>query len=156
MQPLKFNRTEDASWPLNVENMQMLPSACFILFNQYLRREKLWFWIPQAQPSWFALYAWRAEKSWLVMYRILSTDISAMVMTSLKQTAGHKMTALMVVFSRLSNASFKKSSREIEWRTAVCMYIYSPRSIDRLPYESSPLFSFNLFSPGRNMVQLCA
>ena len=44
----------------------------------------------------------------LVTYAMLLPHMSALFITSLIQTAGHKKAALTVVFSRLSNMDFKK------------------------------------------------
>ena len=41
------------------------------------------------------------EKVWLVMYMVFSPHISAFFMSSLIQTAEHKMAAFTVMFSRL-------------------------------------------------------
>ena len=51
----------------------------------------------QAQPCYLALYRWRAEKGCLVTYLIHLKQMLAPLMTSLLQTAGHKMAALTVV-----------------------------------------------------------
>ena len=52
----------------------------------------------RAQPCWFTLYQWRAEKDWLMRYLILLPHMLALF-HSLTQTAGHKMAALTVMFS---------------------------------------------------------
>ena len=40
-----------------------------------------------AQPCWFPLYQWRAEKGWLVTYSALWPNSPAFFMTSLTQSA---------------------------------------------------------------------
>ena len=47
------------------------------------------------------------------MYLTLLSESLAVFMTLLAQTAGHKMAALTVVFSQLSNADFQQTGREI-------------------------------------------
>ena len=44
--------------------------------------------------------------------------------TSLLQTTGHKMAALIVMFSQLLNIIFWQAGWEVEWKTAVCV-LYS-------------------------------
>ena len=58
-----------------------------------------------AQPCWFDLCQWRAETGRLETYGFCHAWL-AFSMTSLTQTAGHKMAALTILFSRLSNVDF--------------------------------------------------
>ena len=52
-------------------------------------------------------------KGWLVTYTDTLTIHAGLFMTSLIQTAGHKMAALTVVFQRLSNVDYKQAGPEI-------------------------------------------
>ena len=60
-------------------------------------------------------------------------------MTSLTQTAGHKMAALTVMFSQLSTVDFQQRGPKIEWKTAPRL-LYTPflvlRSVMRLHFDS--------------------
>ena len=73
---LKGNQAEDASWPVNVQNMQICPSMGFIcFFCQHFYKRSTFFLnckseLPRAQPCWFALHQWGAEKGWLTTYSI--------------------------------------------------------------------------------------
>ena len=89
-----------------------LHSVCFIKTH---RTKYCFFFFPffsfffsfssSGLPWLFALYCWRAEKSWLTTCLILQLQTSALFVTSLIQTAGHKTAALAVIFPQLSNIS---------------------------------------------------
>ena len=85
-----------------------------ILFN--FRSELL-----GAQPCWFALYQWRAEKDWLATYLTVLQHMPALFVMSLIQTAEHKMAAFMVVFFQLSIIDFSQIGSKTEWKTVVCL-----------------------------------
>ena len=91
-------------------------------------------------PHWFVLYQWRADKGWLATYLILLPHMPALFVlsVSLTQTAGHTISALVSMLTRLWRIFFlffifytnrvryqvKNSHTCIEWKTA--MYIHVP------------------------------
>ena len=83
------------------------------------------FMLLREEPCWFNLYQWRAEKGGFVVHLILLPCMLAMFMTSLTQTAGHKMAALMVMFSQPLNIDFEV--HETKTRSQVdscCLYFF--------------------------------
>ena len=75
---------------------RMLFIWTFYVFGSCLLQSEF----PSKQPHWLALDKWKTEKSWLVMYKnlLLLQHMPALFMTSLTQTAEHKMAALTVTF----------------------------------------------------------
>ena len=102
------------------------------------------FMLLREEPCWFNLYQWRAEKGGFVMYLILLPCMLAMFMTSLTQTAGHKMAVLMVMFSQPLNIDFEVHAMrlEVKWTAAVC--IFSSILTDRAHNVSLVQFPFNI------------
>ena len=68
----------------------------------------------------------RENKSWLGMYLKILPHILSLLMTSLLHTDGHKMAALVVLFSRLSEVDFQPTGPEIKWRTVLCQLCFLP------------------------------
>lgn len=85
-----FLRPVNQKWPDSIENLQIFSSEYFVwLIYEYLyplRPPKCLFLflfcfafeLPIAQPCWFALYYWRAEKVWPVTYLILLPHIPSL------------------------------------------------------------------------------
>ena len=110
--------------------MQIFSFAGFIwlLISNYTKKYFQCFksWLLRAQPCWFTFYRRIEEKVWLVMYMVFSPHISAFFMSSLIQTAEHKMAAFTVMFSQLffsssSNTSFKGTEPEVKRKSVVCL-----------------------------------
>ena len=66
-----------------------------------------------------SLFTSDERKVWFLTYLTLLTNTPALLMTSLIQTAGHKMAALTGVVSRLWNVDFYQTGPEIGWKIAV-------------------------------------
>ena len=108
-QSLKGNQSENASWPPNLQNVQIFPSSLGCSTNIYATpppppppppTELL-----RAQSGWSNPYQGQ-KKGWLVTHLILLPHMPALFKRSLKQTAGPKMAARTAMFSQLSNVHF--------------------------------------------------
>ena len=112
--PLSVTPGVQRGW---TENVWMFSTACFILlFYQYLRKRSAIFASnlrsSYCSSCWFAIFQRGVETGWLVTYLILLPHASALFMTSLTQTAAHKIAALTVVFLRPSNIICNKQDEK--------------------------------------------
>ena len=114
---------------LKTENVQMFSYACFIcLVCQHLSEGNAFLLqICSPQCTGFTLYQGRAEKGWLMMCLIHFSHMLAPFVTSLMQTAGHKMAALMFMFFlQISNVDFfltNKTGNQLK-NTAFIFYFF--------------------------------
>ena len=100
---LKGDQSKDASWPDNVENVANFHVADFTLFCFQSG-------LLGAHPCWFTLSITNKKQrnvgSWYTYILLPYILILALFMTSVTQTAGHKMEAFPVLLSQLLNVSF--------------------------------------------------
>lgn len=80
--------------------------ACFV--NNCTKKP---FSASNLSSCWFILYWWRAKKGWLAMCLILLLHIPVLFMTSLTQTAWHKMVVLFQLSMSIFNG--QKSSEKL-------------------------------------------
>ena len=87
-----------------------------------------------ARPCWFDLYQWREEKGWLMTCLILLLNMPALFMTSLIQTAGHKMAAFTVNFRGSQTSNFDKRDPPKIERKLLCVCFVMMMPVQRLRF----------------------
>ena len=134
----------------SVENGQIFSSRCFIwMCYQYLdNRSRFCFFeleLLRAQPYWFVLYSCRAEEGCFETYLVLLPHTVNLLMTSLIQSAMHKVAALTdMVFATFK---FRFVRNWTKYRSAKLLYLFFSNSITivRASDPSSVRFPFKNF-----------
>ena len=119
-------------WPENRESMAVIVSICrfhLVVLWRFIQKMYLFALTLECelrvQWRWFALYQWRAENGWLVMYQLwyfLPHSLVLLMMTLRIQTGGHKM-----------EHNWLSVEQKYSWS---CVYNFKCQFITKVPFRS--------------------